>query len=69
MARAHTVKFLFQDSDYFVATTDEPGVRIGIVGGTCYDIPRGHAYYDRVCEAATRRDVEEYHDELTSALA
>ena len=69
MNRAKTTKFLFQDGDYFVALTDEPGVRIGMVGGTCYDVPRGHAYYDRICEADTRRAVEDYHDELTSAYA
>lgn len=69
MTRAHTTKFLFNDSDYFVALTDMPGVRIGLIGATCYDIPVGHAYYDRICEATTRCDVEEYHDELTSCFA
>ena len=33
MARAHTTEMLFNDGDYFVALTDEPGVRVGIVGG------------------------------------
>lgn len=66
--RATTTKMLFSDDDYFVALTDMPGVRIGMVGGTCYDVPRGHAYYDRICEADTRAAVEDYHDELIAAL-
>ena len=44
-------------------------IRIGIVGGTCFDVPRGHAYYDRIAEATTRNEVEGYHDELTGAFA
>lgn len=68
MARATTTEFLFDDGDYFTALTDMPGVRVGIVGGTCFDVPRGHAYYDRICEAAIRADVEDYHDELTDAF-
>lgn len=67
--RATTTKFLFQDGDYFTALTDEPGVRVGIVGGTCFDVPRGHAFYDRIVEADTRAAVEGYHDELTEAFA
>lgn len=67
--RATTTKMLFNDDDYFVALTDMPGVRIGMVGGTCYDVPRGHAYYDRICEADTRAAVEDYHDELTWVYA
>jgi len=69
MQRAQTTKFLFNDSDYFVALTNEPGVRVGIVGGTCFDVPRGHAYYDRIVESTTRVEVEGYHDELTGAFA
>lgn len=66
MSRAHTTKFLFQDGDYFTALTDQNGVRIGIVGGTCFDIPRGHAYFDRIAESTSRVEVEDLHDELTS---
>lgn len=67
MARATTTKILFTDGDYFTAETDAPGVRIGIINGTCFDVPRGHAYYDRIHDADTRSLVEAYHDELTSA--
>jgi hypothetical protein len=59
---------LFNDGDYFTADTDAPGVRIGMVGGTCFDIPSGHAWYDRVHEASTRVEVEDLHDELTGAM-
>ena len=69
MTRATTTKMLFTDADYFTAETDANGVRIGMVGGTCYDIPTGHAWFDRVHEATTRAEVEDLHDELTTAYA
>lgn len=69
MNRGTTTKFLFNDGDYFVALTDRNCVRIGIVGGTCYDVPNGHAYYDRIAESTSRVEVEDLHDELTSAYA
>lgn len=68
MSRAHTTTFLFNDGDYFVAMLDDGGVRIGLTGVTCYDIPKGHAWFDRVCEADTRAWVEELHDELFAAV-
>jgi hypothetical protein len=61
-------KFLVDGADYFVALTDMPGVRIGLIGSTCYNIPKGHAYYDRVCECASEQDAEEYFDELFGLL-
>lgn len=69
MARANTTRFLFQDGEYFVALTDMPGVRVGFVGGTCFDVPNGHAYFDRLAAVSTRREAEDYHDELMSAYA
>lgn len=32
-------------------------------------VPRGHAYFDRVCEANDRRSVEDLYNELASAIA
>ena len=69
MSRAHTTKMLFQDGDFFTALTDEPGVRVGMVGGTCFDVPRGHAWFDRVREATTRAEVEDHFDDLYAAVA
>ena len=69
MSRGTTTKFLFNDGDYFVALTDRDCVRIGMVGGTCYDIPNGHAWYERVVETDTRVAVEDLHDELFDAYA
>lgn len=69
MSRANTTKFLFDDGDYFTAMTDRDCVRIGIVGGACYDVPNGHAYYDRIAESTSRVEVEGLHDELFAALA
>lgn len=67
--RGTLTKFIVQDGDYFTGLTDQNCVRIGIVGGTCYDIPKGHAWYDRVVGAFLRVDVEDLHDQLTSAYA
>jgi hypothetical protein len=64
--RGHTTQFIVDGIDHFVALTDLPGVRVGMVGGPCFDIPQGHAYYDRVCECATEQDAENYFDELVS---
>ncbi len=69
MNRGTTTKFLFSDGDYFVALTDRNCVRIGLVGATCFDIPAGHAYYDRIAESTSRVEVEDLHDELAGALA
>lgn len=66
MQRGHNTKFLFEDGDYMVALTDRECVRIGLKGqGPFYDIPKGHAYYERVCDATNRRDAEDLHDELS----
>jgi len=69
MARAHTTEFLFDDGEYFVAKTDSGCVRIGFKGADCFDIPAGHAWFDRVAEADSRVTVEDLHDELMSAYA
>ena len=66
---SHTTTFLFRSDDYFTALTDRDEVRIGFIGGTCFNTPRGHAYYDRICEASTAAEVESYHDELMSAYS
>jgi hypothetical protein len=69
MSRALTKKILFTDGEYFVALTDQLAVRVGMVGGTCFDIPMGHAYFERAAEAKTRVEVEALHNELSGAYA
>jgi hypothetical protein len=39
------------------------------VGGTCFDVPVGHAYHDRIAESHNEATAEEYFDELMDALA
>jgi len=39
-----------------------------MVGGLCYDVPAGHAYFDRIRECANEHDAEDYFDELYVAL-
>lgn len=67
--RGHTTEFIVDGVDFFVAMTDLPGVRVGMVGGTCFDIPRGHAYHDRICECGNEQHAEAYFDELMDATA
>lgn len=69
MAHSTITKFLFNDGDYFTALTDMPGVRIGLTGSACFDVPAGHTYYNRIVEANTSKDVEDYFDELQAAFA
>jgi hypothetical protein len=66
--RAKTTLFVVKGRDYFVALTDMPGVRVGMVGGECIDVPKGHAYYDRLTECGNEHDAEDYFDELFAAL-
>ena len=63
-----TTQFIVNGVDFFVALIDMPGVRVGMVGGTCFDIPQGHAYYDRLTECADEQQAEEYFDELYGLL-
>lgn len=67
--RAHTVNFLFKNEDYMTATLDNGGVRIGFIGGIMFDVPKGHAYFDRISEADCAKTVEDLHDELMSVNA
>lgn len=69
MQRPSTTEFIVDGEDFFVALTDAPGVRVGTVGGVCYDIPAGHTLYQRICESASERDAEDRFDELFVACA
>ena len=65
MAKRNTItEMKFNDGEYFVGVIDMPGIRIGMVGEQCFDIPLGHAWHDRVAEANTRSEVEDLFDEL-----
>lgn len=65
--RAHTTEFIVDGREFFVAKTDMPGVRVGMIGGTCFDVPLGHAYHDRIAECVTEQHAEDYFDELMRA--
>jgi len=63
-----TTKPLYDDGVYYVAETDLPGVVIGAHRDAIrFDIPCGHAWYDRVHEATTRAEVAALHRELVEA--
>lgn len=62
--RVYIEDFVFNDADFFVGKLNTGDVRIGMVGGQCFTIPQGHAWYDRVVEADTRVAAEDLFDEL-----
>lgn len=64
---AHITNFLFKSSDYFVAMLDNAGIRIGLVGDYCTDIPAGHAMFSKVAECGARGDASEV-EELSDAI-
>ena len=66
---AVVTKSLFASGGYSIDLTDKGGVRIGQVGGAFFDIPRGHAWYDRVHESGSLFEVQSHYDELLSAFA
>ncbi|WP_156429862.1 hypothetical protein [Burkholderia sp. FL-7-2-10-S1-D7] len=66
--RARTTDYIVMGEDYFVAHLDDGGIRIGMVGGRSYDVPAGHAYYDRIRGCTNERDAEDYFDELYTAI-
>lgn len=58
----------FSDGNYSVAIRQYT-VTIAKVGGSEINVPKGHAWYDRVCEASDRRSVEDLYAELAAAVA
>ena len=61
-------QFLIRTEDYFVGLTDKPGVRVGFVGGHCFDFPKVHPRY-AVAVALTAETVEAFHDECMGVYA
>ena len=62
--RAHTTAFILDGRDYFAAHLDNGGVRLGMIGNIAYDIPRGHAWFDRIAEIQNEQEAEDYFDDL-----
>lgn len=60
---AHTTTIICDTGDYFAAHLDNGGVRIGMVGGVCHDVPAGHSSYDAIA-AANDETVESIFDSL-----
>jgi len=65
--RAHTTDFIVKGRDFFSAHLDTGGVRIGMVGGVCFDIPKGHAYYERCVECSCEVEIESHFDACMEA--
>lgn len=63
-----TFRAVFNDGTYGV-TIGVHTVLIAKQDGAAIHIPRGHAFFDRVCEATDRRTVEDLHNELVAAIA
>lgn len=60
--------FIFQDDTFFSAELDNGGVRVGMIGIRCFDIPKNHAAHNRVLMAETREQVETIFDECMSGF-
>lgn len=67
MTARHTTNFLFKNADYFIAQLDDGGIRIGMVGNYCTDIPADHAMFSKVAECGARGDALEV-EELSDAI-
>lgn len=64
---AHTTKFLFKGTDYFVAMLDHGGVRIGLVSTYATDFPADHEMFEMVVACGKSGDeeaVEQLSDEI-----
>jgi hypothetical protein len=62
----HTTTFIVKGEDYFVANLDNGGVRLGMVGGSYFDIPAGHAWFARLIECNNEVEAKSYFDELNA---
>ena len=70
MSTFTATQVLFNNGLHYVALTDMPGVQIGLVGGepaTHFNIPAGHAWYDRVRETSTAAEAAGYYAEMCEA--
>ncbi len=62
---ATTTTMICENTDgYFAANLDNGGIRVGLVGCTCFDFPSTHTDFNR-CEALTTDTVEDAHDEFS----
>lgn len=66
MERAHTTEFIVKTEDHFTAHLDDGGVRIGFVGGTCFDFPACHAEFNAVV-SLTAESIEDAYDDIYGA--
>ncbi len=62
--RAHTTTIFVDTKDYIAADLDDGGVRIGLYGRTCFELPATHDLYNAVKECKTSDDVEEIFDTM-----
>nr|WP_280971427.1 hypothetical protein [Cupriavidus gilardii]WDE72666.1 hypothetical protein [Cupriavidus gilardii] len=62
---AHITKFIAANAEgYFTAQLDNGGVRIGLEGSACFDVPpTAHAAVERV-GSLTADEIEAVHDEF-----
>ncbi|MBT2323718.1 hypothetical protein J7E62_15325 [Variovorax paradoxus] len=61
-------RIVFSD-DVYIVTVGRYAAAIAEAGGADIHVPRGHAYFDLVCEANDRRTAEDLYAELAAALA
>lgn len=58
----HTISFIVDGYDYFVANTDDGGARVGLKGETCLQIPADHELIGDFRACKTEHDAEALFD-------
>lgn len=57
---AHTTTFLVDGTDYFAANLDTGGIRVGLKGAACIDIPAGHKLFAAAAAITTEVEADEF---------
>lgn len=60
--RGYTTSFIVDGRDYFAANLECGGARVGMVGGTAFDIPAGHETHAAVIALADEEAAEALFD-------
>lgn len=59
---AHTIEFIVKGNDFFVANLDDGGIRVGMVGGVCYNLIRDNALFGVAANCSNEADAESCFD-------
>lgn len=66
---AHTTDFIFDNGVFFVANTDSGCVRVGMNGGSCFDLCVDNSLYSRAIFADSAESAESVFDSCMDLYA